>query len=222
MYYNYTDEEKYFLSVTDAMLKDGFSVEEIVEFWQSEDQDQVDGILGSLTLTESVDFSNPDLAVVCERFGLGWISRGIRRLTQGLRGINPKTGNPKVSMGSGTAQAIKNTKEPGFFGKIKNWLGGKANKVKDKVKKAPTGVKAAAGTALVSGAALKTMDVLDNMNSDKEEGSKIVTAGSDGNGDGESDKNKKKPESVKGSSWWKDYDKYDRSNYLHYRNIRKK
>ena len=58
------------------------------------------------------------------------------------------------------------------------------------------------------------------MNSgDKEGGGKIVTAGGDGDGD---NKNKKKPEPVKGSSWWKDYDKYDRSNYLHYRNIRKK
>jgi hypothetical protein len=219
MYYNYSEEQKYFLSVTDAMLKDGFSVEEIVEFWQSEDQDQVDGILGSLTLTESVDYSNPDLEVICERFGMGWITKGASRLIKGLRGINPKTGNPKVSMGSGTAQAIKNTKEPGFFGKIKNWLGGKANKAKDAVKKAPTGVKAAAGTALVSGAALKTMDVLDNMNSgDKEEGgggTKVTAGGGD-------DSKPKAAPPAKGSSWWKDYDKYDRSNYLHYRNIRKK
>ena len=79
MYYNYTDEEKYFLSVTDAMLKDDYSVEEIVEFWQSEDQDQVEGILGSLTLTESVDYGNPKLAVVCERFGLGTAWGWIRR-----------------------------------------------------------------------------------------------------------------------------------------------
>ncbi len=220
MYYNYSEEQKYFLSVTDAMLKDDFSVEEIVEFWQSEDQDQVEGILGSLTLTESVDYGNPDLEVVCERFGLGWITKGATRLWKGLRGVNPKTGNPKVSMGSGTAQAIKNTKEPGFFGKIKNWLGGKANKVKNKVKKAPTGVKVAAGTALVSGAALKTMDVLDNMKSgdkDKEEGGgNNVTAG------GGDDSKPKAAPPAKGSSWWKDYDKYDRSNYLHYRNIRKK
>ena len=217
MYYNYSEEQKYFLSVTDAMLKDDFSVEEIVEFWQSEDQDQVDGILGSLTLTESVDYSNPDLQLVCERFG--WIAKGAKAFKNLL--VRGSGGNPNVTMGSGTGAAIKNSKEPGFFGKIKNWLGGKANKAKDAVKKAPKGVKAAAGTALVSGAALKTIDVLDNMNSgDKEGGNKIVTAG--GDGDGDSDKNKKKPETVKGSSWWKDYDKYDRSNYLHYRNIRKK
>ena len=220
MYYNYSEEQKYFLSVTDAMLKDDFSVEEIVEFWQSEDQDQVDGILGSLTLTESVDYSNPDLEVVCERFGMGWITKGASRLIKGLRGINPKTGNPKVTMGSGTGAAIKNTKEPGFFGKIKNWLGGKANKVKDKVKKAPTGVKVAAGTALVSGAALKTMDVLDNVKSDdvKEKERKVAPGAND------SDQNagQKTEPGAKGKSWWKDYDKYDKSNYLHYRNIRKK
>ena len=214
MYYNYSEEQKYFLSVTDAMLKDDFSVEEIVEFWQSEDQDQVDGILGSLTLTESVDYSNPDLQLVCERFG--WIAKGAKAFKNLL--VRGSGGNPNVTMGSGTGAAIRNSQPPGFFGKIKNWLGGKANKVKDKIKKAPTGVKAAAGTALVSGAALKTIDVLDNMNSgDKEEeGGKTVTAGS-GNGG----KTKAAPP-AKGSSWWKDYDKYDRSNYLHYRNIRKK
>ena len=111
MYYNYTDEQKHFLSITDAMLKDDFSVEEIVEFWQSEDQDQVDGILGSLTLTESVDYSNPDLAVVCERFGLGWISKGIRRLTQGLRGINPKTGNPRITGSKGPTKVQQATSD---------------------------------------------------------------------------------------------------------------
>ena len=217
MYYNYSEEQKYFLSVTDAMLKDDYSVDDIIEFWNCEDQEQVDGILSSLVLTESIDYGNPDLQLVCERFG--WIAKGAKAFKNLL--IRKSGGNPNVTMGSGTAQAIKNTKEPGFFGKIKNWLGGKANKAKDAVKKAPTGVKAAAGTALVSGAALKTMDVLDNMNSDKEEGDKIVTAGSNGNGD-DPPGDKKKPESVKGSSWWKDYDKYDRSNYLHYRNIRKK
>ena len=89
------------------------------------------------------------------------------------------------------------------------------------LKKHQKELKVAAGTALVSGAALKTMDVLDNMNSDnkdKEEGGgSTVTAGSSND-----NKNKKKPPPAKGSSWWKDYDKYDRSNYLHYRNIRKK
>ena len=218
MYYNYSEEQKYFLSVTDAMLKDDYSVDDIVEFWNCEDQEQVDGILSSLVLTESIDYGNPDLQLVCERFG--WIAKGAKAFKNLL--IRKSGGNPNVTMGSGTGAAIRNSQPPGFFGKIKNWLGGKANKAKAAVKKAPTGVKAAAGTALVSGAALKTMDVLDNMNSDKEEGSKIVTAGNNGDSDSDKNKNNKKSEPVKGSSWWKDYDKYDRSNYLHYRNIRKK
>ena len=55
MYYNYSEEEKYFLSITDAMLKDDYSVEEILEFWNCDDEEQVEGILSSLILTESVD-----------------------------------------------------------------------------------------------------------------------------------------------------------------------
>ena len=232
MYYNYSEEQKYFLSVTDAMLKDDFSVEEIVEFWQSEDQDQVEGILGSLMLTESVDYSNPDLAVVCERLGLGWITKGASRLWKGLRGVNPKTGNPKISMGDGTAEAIKNTKKPGIIDKVKNWLGGKASKAKTTVKKAPSGVKVAAGTALATGAALIGMDAYDKMTSgdDKDtpkpaprvlaQGAGEGGEGSDSKGKSEDDGKSKTP--AKAGAWWKDYDKYDKSNYLHYRNIRKK
>ena len=217
MYYNYSEEQKYFLSVTDAMLKDDFSVEEIVEFWQSEDQDQVDGILGSLTLTESVDYSNPDLQLVCERFG--WIAKGAKAFKNLL--VRGSGGNPNVTMGSGTGAAIRNSKPPGFFGKIKNWLGGKANKAKDAVKKAPTGVKAAAGTALVSGAALKTIDVVDSMKSGDgaKEKERVVAPGAN---DSDQNAGRNTETETKGKAWWKDYDKYDKSNYLHYRNIRKK
>ena len=155
MYYNYTDEQKHFLSITDAMLKDDFSVEEIVEFWQSEDQDQVDGILGSLTLTESVDYSNPDLAVVCERFGMGWISRGIRRLTQGLRGINPKTGNPRITGNKGPTKVQQATSA------VKTKVKQGTDKVKAGINKLPPGAK---GGLAVAGGALALIggkDVLD-------------------------------------------------------------
>ena len=220
MYYNYSEEQKYFLSVTDAMLKDDYSVDDIVEFWNCEDQEQVDGILSSLVLTESIDYGNPDLQLVCERFG--WIAKGAKAFKNLL--IRKSGGNPNVTMGSGTGAAIRNSQPPGFFGKIKNWLGGKANKVKDKVKKAPTGVKVAAGTALVSGAALKTMDVLDNMKSDdvKEKERVIAPGANDSDSKGKSEDDGKSGTPAKSGAWWKDYDKYDKSNYLHYRNIRKK
>ena len=155
MYYNYTDEQKHFLSITDAMLKDDFSVEEIVEFWQSEDQDQVDGILGSLTLTESIDYGNPDLAVVCEKFGLGWISKGIRRLTQGLRGINPKTGNPRITGNKGPGKVKQATD------KVKQGAGAVVDKTKQTINKLPPGAKGGLAVAGTAAALIGAKDVLD-------------------------------------------------------------
>ena len=206
MYYNYTDEQKHFLSITDAMLKDDFSVEEIVEFWQSEDQDQIDGIMGSLTLTESVDFSNPDLAVVCERFGLGWISRGIRRLTQGLRGINPKTGNPRITGSKGPSKVKQATD------KVKQGAGAAVDKTKKALDKLPPGAKG--GLALAGGslALIGAKDVLDAtkdaMSGDEDEEKKPPTGPGAQPEDVYSTVTKTTPVAgPKGRAWWQTYEK---------------
>ena len=221
MYYNYTDEQKHFLSITDAMLKDDFSVEEIVEFWQSEDQDQVDGILGSLTLTESVDYSNPDLAVVCERFGLGWISKGIRRLTQGLRGINPKTGNPRITGSKGPTKVQQATSAAKT--KVKQGV----DKVKAGVNKLPPGAKGGLAVAGTAAALIGAKDIID--------GAKDLAGG--GN-DKEKPEEKKKGPTLsepystvtkttpvagpKGRAWWQTYEKAApyHSSKRHHDNIR--
>ena len=222
MYYNYTDEQKHFLSITDAMLKDDFSVEEIVEFWQSEDQDQVDGILGSLTLTESVDYSNPDLAVVCERFGLGWISKGIRRLTQGLRGINPKTGNPRITGSKGPGKVKQATD------KVKQGAGAVVDKTKQTINKLPPGAKGGLAVAGTAAALIGAKDIID--------GAKDLVSGGDkkdDDGDKKGDDDKKKPSKYvpvvttpdaagTGPKWWQSYEKaapYS-SSKKYYRNIR--
>ena len=224
MYYNYTDEQKHFLSITDAMLKDDFSVEEIVEFWQSEDQDQIDGILGSLTLTESVDYSNPDLAVVCERFGLGWISRGIRRLTQGLRGINPKTGNPRITGSKGPGKVKQATD------KVKQGAGAVVDKTKQTINKLPPGAK---GGLAVAGGALALIGAKDII-----DGAKDLVGGN--NNDEKKPEEKKKGPTLsepystvtkttpvagpKGRAWWQTYEKaapYSSSKRYH-DNIRAK
>lgn len=211
MYYNYTDEEKHFLSITDAMLKDDFSVEEIVEFWQSEDQDQIDGIMGSLTLTESVDYSNPDLAVVCERFGMGWISRGIRRLTQGLRGINPKTGNPRITGNKGPTKVQQATSA------VKTKVKQGASKVKAGFNKLPTGAKG--GLALAGGslALIGAKDIIDtakdamsggNNNDDDKKGNNPTNGNRPQPGDEYSTVTKTTPVSgPKGRAWWQSYEK---------------
>ena len=221
MYYNYTDEQKHFLSITDAMLKDDFSVEEIVEFWQSEDQDQIDGIMGSLTLTESVDFSNPDLAVVCERFGLGWISRGIRRLTQGLRGINPKTGNPRITGSKGPSKVKQATD------KVKQGAGAAVDKTKKALDKLPPGAKG--GLALAGGslALIGAKDVLDAtkdaMSGDEDEEKKPPTGPGAQPEDVYSTVTKTTPVAgKKGPAWWQSYEKAApyHSSKKYYRNIR--
>ena len=222
MYYNYTDEQKHFLSITDAMLKDDFSVEEIVEFWQSEDQDQVDGILGSLTLTESVDYSNPDLAIVCEKFGLGWISRGIRRLTQGLRGINPKTGNPRITGSKGPSkvkQAVDKTKTTVKKG---------TDKVKTAVDKLPPGAKG--GLALAGGslALIGAKDVYDATKDAMSGGGNNNTTTTKKDGDKETTTTtwttkKTTPDPAgTGPKWWQSYEKAApyHSSKKYYRNIR--
>ena len=224
MYYNHTDEQKHFLSVTDAMLKDDFSVEEIVEFWQSEDQDQVDGILGSLTLTESVDYSNPDLAIVCEKFGLGWISKGIRRLTQGLRGINPKTGNPRITGSKGPTKVQQATSAAKT--KVKQGV----DKVKAGVNKLPPGAKTGLAVAGGSLALIGGKDVLDatkdsmSGGDNKDDDKKQTTTGPGAQpGDVYSTVTKTTPVAGKKSpAWWQSYEKAApyHSSKKYYRNIR--
>lgn len=234
MYYNYTDEQKYFLSITDAMLKDNFSVEEIVEFWNSEDQDQVDGILGSLTLTESVDYSNPDLTVVCEKFGLGWIGKALQRLTRGIRGINPKTGNPKITK-SKSPSIVKKTTE-----KVKTKVKQGADKVKKGVNKLPPGAKgglaaAGAGLALIGGKDVIDYgkDAIDSLSNNSNNDSDPTTTNTTPPPPAEKPpETKGKPNTPQkttpvagpsGPAWWQTYEKAApyRSSKKYYLNIRK-
>ena len=229
MYYNYTDEQKYFLSVTDAMLKDDFSVEEIVEFWNCEDQDQVEGILGSLMLTESVDYSNPDLEVVCEAFGLGWLAKSAGRLWKGLRGINPKTGNPRITGGTNKVKQVTD--------KVKKGTGAAVDKTKKALDKLPPGAKgglavAGGGLALIGGKDVLDYgkDAVDSMTANNDNPKKP-----EGDPD-DPDKDKKKPAKKwttsvttpdpagTGPKWWQTYEKAApyRSSKKYYDDIRDK
>ena len=214
MYYNYTDEEKYFLSVTDAMLKDDYSVEEILEFWNCDDEEQVEGILSSLILTESVDLGNPELLIICERYGLGAIGGWLAKQATKLKGLFSRGGStkqlsiPGVNQGSGIRS---------LGSKIKNTPAGK------KVTKAAKNVKNKLNTPLVKGAAITTgaglalvggKEVLDN----------ITGSGNDSttNGNSSGDPGVDAPTTpvVKPRRNW-GYDKY-KSSKKYYDNIRGK
>ena len=215
MYYNYTDEEKYFLSITDAMLKDDYSVEEILEFWNCDDEEQVEGILSSLILTESVDLGNPELLIICERYGLGAIGGWLAKQATKLKGLFSRSGGstrqlsiPGMNQGSGIR---------GLGSKIKNSPAGK------KVTKAAKSVKNKLNTPLVKGAAITTgaglaliggKTVLDN----------ITGSGNDSttNGNSSGDPGVDAPTTpvVKPRRNW-GYDKY-KSSKKYYDNIRNK
>ena len=225
MYYNYTDEEKYFLSVTDAMLKDDFSVEEIVEFWNCEDQNQVEGILGSLMLTESVDYSNPDLALVCERFGMGaawgWISRNAGR----LKNLFKRGGKPKVKPGDapGTVKVTGSRPQGKGKPKVTGDVVKKPNPVTNIIKKNPLATGAVA-TLAGTGLALKGQDVLDDMSNNNQNNTDDTPKGEGLKKVGDRYSTTTNPVPLtKGRPWWQTYEKAARpytSTRRYYGNVR--
>lgn len=137
MYYNYSEEEKQFLHVTYSLLEDGYSVEEIIDLWESMDDQQVEGVLGDLVLSESVNMSDEKLIYIYERFGAkalgGFLSKQGSKLFQGLKGLGSRLagkGN-MVSKGRGgrvrvTGQGQRIPKRQ----KVKDALGGLGGFVK--------------------------------------------------------------------------------------------
>ena len=137
MYYNYSEQEKQFLHVTYSLLEDGYSVEEIIDLWESMDEQQVEGVLGDLILSESVNMSDEKLIYIYERFGSralgGFLQKQGSKLWQGLRGLGSRLGGKgnMVSKGRGgrvrvTGQGQRIPKRT----KVKDALGGLAGFVK--------------------------------------------------------------------------------------------
>lgn len=157
MYYNLTSEERYILTLSDTMLKEGYTVDEVIEFLQCEDMDQVECILGTLTLTESADVDHPDLELVVERLqSLGRIGSWLTRQAGKLKGLFGK-GASKVKLkptGTGAVKKVKSTnpRGPGSRFRNKKVTGDVTPNLGDKVKKAlKIGAAGAGGYLLYKG-----------------------------------------------------------------------
>ena len=61
MYYNLTEDQKVFLETSYSMLKEGYTHDEIFEFWSSEDEEQIEFVLESLEYVD-IDRKDPELA----------------------------------------------------------------------------------------------------------------------------------------------------------------
>ena len=184
MYYNLTTEQRYILTLSDTMLKEGYTVDEVIEFLQCEDMDQVECILGTLTLTESADVDHPDLELVVERVRvLGRIGSWLTRQASKLKGIFGKgASKTKVNLNPTTTKVKStNPRGPGKKLRGKKVTGDVKPTLGDKVKKGLKISALAGGTALLGGA------VIDNvMNSDDEPSIRPETSGNNGDGSGNS------------------------------------
>ena len=90
--------EEYILETSDAMLKSGYSIDETVDFWTIEDEDLVEKVLSSLTLTESVSYDD-DLYIVCERVGaLKSLGSWALKQASRLKGVFSRGGGSTVNV----------------------------------------------------------------------------------------------------------------------------
>jgi len=225
MYYNYTEEEKVFLHISHSLLEEGYDVDEIVEFWISEDDEHIESILGSISLTETIDMQNDKLIDICERASaaksiLNWLKSSASKIKAGLKGTKPL---------QGPAQTTKVL--PGTASKTANVV----TKVGQKVKNLPRSAKI--GAAVVTGglaAGLLTPpppgDVASSTSDSEAPSDTPGTSGTPGtpgepNKD-EKDKDKDKPTpgiNRPGRYWWQTYERrpnLDQSVALRdYRNI---
>ena len=224
MYYNLTSEERYILTLSDTMLKEGYTVDEVVEFLQCEDMDQVECILGTLTLTESADVDHPDLELVVERIqSLGRIGSWLTRQAGKLKGIFGKgASNVKLKpTGTGGVKKVKSTnpRGPGKNLRGKKVTGDVKPTLGDKVKK---GLKLA---ALGGAATLVGMGIDNALNSDSDKDDTPIkpdpnqtTTG----GDGKDGTDKGYGSRTRAYGWWKR--SHSDSPYTstdHFKNIRR-
>ena len=98
MYYNLTEDQKIFLETSYSMLKEGYTHDEIFEFWSSEDEEQIEFVLESLEYVD-IDRKDPELAELMENWALsGAINAGKAIWNAG----------PRAYRAIRTAQKLKN------------------------------------------------------------------------------------------------------------------
>ena len=230
MYYNLTTEQKYILTLSDTMLKEGYTVDEVIEFLQCEDMDQVECILGTLTLIESVDVDHPDLELVVERVrALASIGSWLTRQAGKLKGVFSKgaSGASKTKINlKPTTTKVKSTnpKGPGSRFKSKNNVTGDVIKQGSKLK---TGLKVAGGigAAVLLGQGIDSvMNNSDSDSGDTEDNSNkptTTTTNPSSPGDGSQDGTHKGGR-TRAYGWWKR--SHASSPYVdtdHFKNIRR-
>jgi Ni/Co efflux regulator RcnB len=104
MHYNLSDEQKIFLHVSYSMLEEGYDVDQIIEFWNLDDESKALEIYESITLSETIDTSNPDFLLICEKGGIqGFLMRLLGRGGRGVK-VKPPATRPPASAPAATTR----------------------------------------------------------------------------------------------------------------------
>ena len=77
-----------FIGISYAMLREGYTADEIIEFWQLEDEDQITSIVDSLDFNEDSQYLNEDTEVSDEYYfsQIEYIEEGVLRSLKALAG----------------------------------------------------------------------------------------------------------------------------------------
>jgi len=75
-----------FIGISYAMLREGYTADEIIEFWQLEDEDQITSIVDSLDFNEDSQYLNEDTEVSDEYYfsQIEYIEEGVGAFLRGL------------------------------------------------------------------------------------------------------------------------------------------
>jgi hypothetical protein len=124
MHYNLSEEQKTFLHISYSMLEEGYDVDQIMEFWNLNDESKVLEICESITLSETIDTGNPDFLLICEKGGMsGFLMRLFGRGGK-VRLRKPPTttkgGRPITSGATRPGAKVDPTKPPSLIRKLKD------------------------------------------------------------------------------------------------------
>lgn len=77
-----------FIGISYAMLREGYTADEIIEFWQLEDEDQITSIVDSLDFNEDSQYLNEDTEVSDEYYfsQIEYIEEGVLQTLKSLAG----------------------------------------------------------------------------------------------------------------------------------------
>ena len=134
MYYNLTEDQKIFLETSYSMLKEGYTHDEIFEFWSSENEEKIEFVLESLEYVD-IDRKDPELADLMENWALK-AGQGI--LNAGPRAVRfIQTANRLRELRKLAQIAKPTVKQRDRIIALRSQLGPKAKDIKIKYRQTP-------------------------------------------------------------------------------------